>query len=304
MNISTLEEQIHLAEEIIKKDSETLDKNDRFKAASFNSFSEHLANLRKQLYDLQLRREKEILEVRFIGEKAHNGSLPLMLHAALSKGLAESLITLSTKVKTPKKHADFINQSELDLRLANIVSGSTKFIINLEIQPDLFGWSLSQSTLAHWFSFFESLNHPEKNQEIFSMMGNRGIKSIKSMLSALKSNNLDFELNWNSHHNKKYYWMGNTQTIENALIFLNDLEIQEPFVCEISGTVQSLDRSGKITLIDDEKRAYRIRLEKSLLPEIEKLHINQFVELKVLKQISIHPTFDKVIESYDFMEII
>ncbi|EXA64998.1 hypothetical protein J504_2255 [Acinetobacter baumannii 348935] len=124
------------------------------------------------------------------------------------------------------------------------------------------------------------------------------------MLSALKSNNLDFELNWNSHHNKKYYWMGNTQTIENALIFLNDLEIQEPFVCEISGTVQSLDRSGKITLIDDEKRAYRIRLEKSLLPEIEKLHINQFVELKVLKQISIHPTFDKVIESYDFMEII
>lgn len=304
MNISTLEEQIYLAEEILNKDSQTLDKNDRFKVASFNSFKEHLTSLRKQLYDLQLRREKEILEVRFIGDKAHNGSLPLMLHAALSKGLAESLITLSTKVKTPKKHADFVNQSELDLRLANIVSGSTKFIISLEIQPDLFGWSLSQNTLAYWFSFFQSLDHPENNQEIFSMLGNKGIKSIKSMLSALKSNNLDFELNWNSHKNKNYYWMGNNKKIENALVFLNDLEIQEPFICEVSGSIQSLDRSGKITLIDEDKKVYRVRLEKSLLHEIEKLRINQFMTIKVMKHISTHPTFEKIIENYDFIEII
>lgn len=304
MNISTLEEQIHLAEEIVKKDSETFDRNDLFKVASFNSFEEHLASLRKQLYDLQIRREKEILEVRFIGDKANNGSLPLMLHATLSKGLAESLITLSTKVRTPKKHADFVNQSDLDLRLANIVSGSTKFIISLEIQPDLFGWSLSQNTLSYWFSFFQSLDNPENHQEIFSLMGNRGIGSIKSMLLALKSNNLDFELNWNSHHNKNHYWMGNTYKISNALNFLNDLKILEPSVCEIFGTIQSLDRSGKITLMDEDKKAYRIRLEKSLLPEIEKLRINQLVTLKVMKNISTHPTFEKIVESYEFMEIL
>lgn len=304
MNISTLEEQIRLAEETLNKSSHTVDKNDRFKMASFNSFKEHINSLRKQLYDLQLRREKEILEVRFIGDKAHHGSLPLMLHATLSKGLAESLITLSTKVRTPKKYADFINQSELDLRLANIVPGSTKFIISLEIQPDLFGWSLSQNTLSYWFSFFQSLENPEKNQEIFSLMGDRGIASIKSMLSALKSNTLDFEINWNSHHNKKHYWMGNAQKIENALHFLNELELLDPIVCEITGNIQSLDHSGKINLIDEDKKVYRIRLEKSLLSEIEKLHINQFVTLKVIKHLSTHPTFEKIIESYDFIEII
>ena len=304
MNITTLEEQIHLAKKIIKKDSETLDKNDRFKVASIDSFKEHLDSLRKQLYDLQIRREKEILEVRFVGDKAHNGSLPLMLHAALSKGLAESLITLSTKIKTPKKHADFVNQSELDLRLANIVSGSTKFIISLDIQPDLFGWSLSQNTLTYWFSFFQALENPENNQEIFSMMGNKGIKSIKSMLSALKSNNLDFELNWDSHHNKNHYWVGNSQKIEAALNFLNDLEIKEPLICEISGAIQTLDISGKITIVDEDKKSYRIRLEKSLLPEIEKLHIKQFVSLKVMKHISTHPTFEKIVESYEFIEIL
>ncbi|QEK36928.1 hypothetical protein [Acinetobacter johnsonii] len=304
MNISTLEEQIHLAEEVLSKNNQTLDKNDRFKIASFNSFKEHLNNLRKQLHDLQLRREKEILEVRFIGDKACNGSLPLMLHATLSKGLAESLITLSTKVRTPKKHADFVNQSDLDLRLANIVSGSTKFIISLEIQPDLFGWSLSQNTLSYWFSFFQSLDNPETNQEIFSIMGNKGIASIKSMLSALKSNNLDFEINWDSHHNQKHYWMGNTKKIDKALNFLNELVIQEPLECEISGTIQNLDRSGKITLVNEDKKIYRIRLEKTVLSEIEKLRINQFVTLKVIKNISTHPTFDKVIESYDFINII
>jgi hypothetical protein len=304
MNISTLEEQIRSAEEILTKENESLDKNNRFKVSAFNSLKEHLNDLRKQLYDKQIRREKEILEVRFIGEKAHNGSLPLMLHAALSKGLAESLITLSTKVRTPKKHADYVNQTELDLRLANIVSGSTKFILSLEIQPDLFGWSLSQNTLNQWFNFFQSLDHPEQNQEIFSIMGNKGISSVKFMLNALKSNNLDFELNWNSHHNQNHYWMGSSQKIEKALNFLNELEIQEPFICEISGIIQSLDRSGKITIINEDKKIYRIRLEKSVLSEIEKLRINQFLTLKVMKNISTHPTFEKTIESYDFIKIL
>lgn len=106
-------------------------------------------------------REKEILEVRFIGETANNGSLPLLLHASLSKGLAESLITISTKIRKPKKNAEYVNQTELDLRLANIVSGSTKFILSLEIEPDLFGWSLSQNTLSYWFEFFTSLENPK-----------------------------------------------------------------------------------------------------------------------------------------------
>jgi arabinogalactan endo-1,4-beta-galactosidase len=135
-------------------------------------------------------------------------------------------------------------------------------------------------------------------------MGNKGISSIKSMLNALKSNNLDFELNWSSHHNKNHYWMGNAQKIENALNFLNDLEMQEPFICEISGSIQSLDKSGKINIIDNDKKTYRIRLEKSVLSEIEKLRINQYVTLKVTKHISNHPTFEKIIENYDFIEII
>ena len=147
MNISILERQIETAENALAEKKKNLDESDRFQIASLNSFSEHIKTLRKQLYDLQIRREKEILEVRFIGDKAHNGSLPLMLHSILSKGLAESLITISTKVRKPKKNAEYINQTELDLRLANIVSGSTKFILTLEIEPDIFGWSLSQNTL-------------------------------------------------------------------------------------------------------------------------------------------------------------
>lgn len=47
-----------------------------------------------------------------------------------------------------------------------------------------------------------------------------------------------------------------------------------------------------------------MRLEKSVLVEIEKLRINQFIALRVIKNISTHPTFDRVTESYDFIEII
>ena len=169
MNINTLEQQIQNAELILAEKKQLLNDSDRFAKASFNSFLSHVNALKKQLYDLQIKREKEILEVRFIGDKANNGSLPLMLHAILSKGLAESLITISTKVRKPKKHAEYVNENELDLRLAQIVSGSTKFVISLEIEPDLFGWSLSQNTLSSWFEFFLSLEHPKEHSEIFSL---------------------------------------------------------------------------------------------------------------------------------------
>ncbi|KMU99813.1 hypothetical protein ACS72_08115 [Acinetobacter sp. VT 511] len=304
MNISILERQIETAENALAEKKKNLDESDRFQIASLNSFSEHIKTLRKQLYDLQIRREKEILEVRFIGNKAHNGSLPLMLHSILSKGLAESLITISTKVRKPKKNAEYINQTELDLRLANIVSGSTKFILTLEIEPDIFGWSLSQNTLNQWFQFFSSLDDPENNSDAISFMGLKGISSIKTMLSALKKNNLDFELCWNSHQDKKYYWMGNSQKIESAINFLNNLKIEKPVECIISGIVQNLDRSGKITLIDEDRKNYKVRLDKSVLTEIEKLRINQFIALRVIKNVSTHPTFERVLEHYDFIEVV
>lgn len=304
MSISILERQIETAENALAEKKKNLDESDRFQIASLNSFSEHIKTLRKQLYDLQIRREKEILEVRFIGDKAHNGSLPLMLHSILSKGLAESLITISTKVRKPKKNAEYINQTELDLRLANIVSGSTKFILTLEIEPDIFGWSLSQNTLNQWFQFFSSLDDPENNSDAISFMGLKGISSIKTMLSALKKNNLDFELCWNSHQDKKYYWMGNSQKIESAINFLNNLKIEKPVECIISGIVQNLDRSGKITLIDEDRKNYKVRLDKSVLTEIEKLRINQFIALRVIKNVSTHPTFERVLEHYDFIEVV
>lgn len=103
MNIHTLEKQINLAKEVLAEKELLLDVSNRFQIASLNSFRHHLSALQKQLYDLQIKREKEILEVRFIGETANNGSLPLLLHASLSKGLAESLITISTKIRKPKK---------------------------------------------------------------------------------------------------------------------------------------------------------------------------------------------------------
>lgn len=124
-------------------------------------------------------------------------------------------------------------------------------------------------------------------------MGKKGIIAIKTMLSALKANQLDFELNGNSHLDKSYYWMADSSKIDNAINFLNDLEISPPIECEISGTIQSLDRSGKIMLINENKKIYKVRFDKSVLTSIEKLHLNQFINIKVIKNFSSHPSFEK-----------
>lgn len=304
MNIQSLEEQIKKAEDSLATKEASLDKQNRFQIASYNSFKQHLDELRSHLRELQNKREKEILEVRFIGEKAIDGSLPLTLHAKLSAGLADSLTALSTRLKKPKKNAQTKNEAELDLRLAKIVSGSTKFVLSLEINPDLFGWSLSQSTLKEWFNFFNHLESPNELSEVSVHLGNKGLHGIKKLLITLKTNQLDLELAWDSHLDEKFYWMGTSTKITNALNFLDDLMISPPIECNITGVIHALDRGGKVLVIDEEKKVYRIHFDRSLLHEIEKLHINQNITIKTLMHSSSHPAIETTIENYDFLEII
>lgn len=305
MNILSLEQQIKKAEDSLFTKELSLDENNRFQVASYNSFKAHLDELRSHLRELQNKREKEILEVRFIGEKAINGSLPLILHAKLSAGLAESLTALSTRLKKPKNNPQAKNEAELDLRLAKIVSGSTKFVLSLEINPDLFGWSLSQNTLKEWFNFFNHINSPNELGEASVHLGNKGVNGIKKLLTTLKANQLDLELAWDSHLEEKYYWMGTNSKIADALAFLDDLMISPPKECILTGVIHALDRSGKLSLIDiDQHKVYRIHFDRNLIQEIEKLHINQKVTIKTLMQSSSHPAIDAIIENYDFLEII
>lgn len=304
MNILSLEQQIKKAEDSLFAKEISLDKKNRFQVASYNSFKAHLEELRSHLRELQNKREKEILEVRFIGEKAVDGSLPLILHAKLSAGLADSLTALSTRLKKPKKNPQTKNEAELDLRLAKIVSGSTKFILSLEINPDLFGWSLSQNTLKEWFNFFNHLDSPSELSEASIHLGTKGLNGIKKLLSTLKTNQLDLELAWDSHLDEKYYWMGTNAKITNALSFLDELMISPPSECHLTGVIHALDRGGKLLLIDLENKVYRINFDRNLVHEIEKLHINQNVTIKTLMNTSSHPAIDTVIENYDFLEII
>lgn len=302
MNILSLENQIKKAEENLFAKELSLDEKNRFQVASYNSFKAHLDELRLHLRELQNKREKEILEVRFIGEKAIDGSLPLILHAKLSAGLADSLTALSTRLKKPKNNPNTKNEAELDLRLAKIVSGSTKFVLSLEINPDLFGWSLSQNTLREWFNFFSHLDSPNELSEASVQLGTKGVNGIKKLLSTLKMNQLDLEIAWDSHLNEKYYWMGTNSKIANALAFLDELMISQPVESTLTGVIHALDRRGKLSLIDSDNKIYRIHFDRNLMQEIEKLHINQNVTIKTLMRSTNHPALDTTIENYDFIE--
>jgi hypothetical protein len=304
MNILSLENQIKKAEESLFAKELSLDEKNRFQVASYNSFKAHLDELRSHLRELQNKREKEILEVRFIGEKAIDGSLPLILHAKLSAGLADSLTALSTRLKKPKNNPNTKNEAELDLRLAKIVSGSTKFVLSLEINPDLFGWSLSQNTLKEWFNFFSHLDSPNELSEASVQLGTKGVNGIKKLLSTLKMNQLDLEIAWDSHLNEKYYWMGTNSKIANALAFLDELMISQPVESTLTGVIHALDRGGKLSLIDSDNKVYRIHFDRNLMQEIEKLHINQNVTIKTLMRSTNHPALDTTIENYDFIEIL
>lgn len=307
MTIAYLESQIAKAQIALNNKRAAISDGNPFALASLDSFKAHIKELQSQLRAEKINREKEVLEFRIIGDCAQFGSLPLHLHGELSINLSTTLYSLSKTLRSgSKKYAIEQNQAEIDLRLANIASGSTKLILTLNINPDMFGWSLSQNTLIYWFSLLSSIREQNEDDivEYSFLLGSGGIKSMKRLLLMSQKNHIEFDLKWNSHLDKFYSWTSSQSDIEKAILILSSITEEGQENIELHGKISMLDRTGKIAILDLQTgNTVKLNFSNSLLHEVEQLHINQIVRIQALKTIIKNQSANSLKNIFEVMEI-
>jgi hypothetical protein len=139
-----------------------------------SSYVNQLEDLQQQLYQENLKREKEIIQIRLIGNSASFGTLPLNIVGGITTNFSQSIQNTSKYIqfgkKSGKKREQIIRET-IDLRLENIGRGSTIFYVSGKTSPDLFGESVLQNGLENTFNFFNSETPDDVTNNISSVGG-------------------------------------------------------------------------------------------------------------------------------------
>lgn len=263
----------------------------------------HVNDLQHQLYVAKRARGVEILEIRLMGRVAESGSIPLYLLADLASKLADSIHATSQKLKNGKRVRRISPAivDQLDLRLADLVPGSTRLFITGNVAPDLFGGSLLENSLGSLFELFEASDEDELAQMV-STVGIRSARGIREFLTTLKGAELDVEFKWRTGDNHMHTWRGDYQAISRMSRRLGAFKMIEPSYHSVKGTVVALSARGKFEIESDGK-LYAGGFPADLLPSVENLHIGEEV-IAVIEQTIIINTVTQVQKvNYALVEI-
>lgn len=217
------------------------------------SLNNQLADLQEQLYRENLKREKEIVELRLIGQSANFGSIPLEYVGGITNNLSASIIVTSKyKMFGGKggKKRDTIVKDTIDLRLEGIGRGSTIFYLSGRTSPDLFGNSTIQDTLKNTFELFQS--KPDELIDRIGSVGAGSIKYISRFLNVLSRDDLDIDLKWHSPDNQEYVWEGRRDNITSLYNSLNQMNISQPTDMDFEGELITISSKGRFEVFTNE----------------------------------------------------
>ena len=105
------------------------------------NYKSQIEILRKDLRNENLKREKEVIQVRLIGNDAKYGSIPLMVIGGLTDTFSKSIFETSKYIQFGKKGGKKVNgivNNTIDLRLEGIGEGSTFLYIYRLKHPQIY----------------------------------------------------------------------------------------------------------------------------------------------------------------------
>lgn len=260
-----------------------------------SSLMNQINDLRDQLYRENLKREKEIIELRLIGQVANFGSIPLKFVGGITNNFSAAIFNTSKFMKfggKGGKKRDGMVQDSLDLRLEGIGRGSTIFYLSGRTAPDLFGHSIIQEALKNTFELFKSNNSDELIERI-SSVGVGSIKYISRFLNELSNDNLDIDLKWQSPDDQEFLWEGRKENITSLYNSLNAISISQPSDMVFEGELVTISSRGKFEVQTiDNKRLYG-QFSNDLLEKMKEFHIGDYCS-GIITRIEIYnPITDK-----------
>lgn len=265
----------------------------------------HLKELQAKLHLAKAARDRELLEIRLVGDQTTYGTIPLQLLAKLVAPLNDALTSAAYRLSTGEELTKAVSPqlvALLDLRLAGLAAGSTRLLVTGKTSPDLTGESILENALRHFFDLLS-----EEKEGFFDRVDSVGVKSIRKISSFLheaKKNDLEVELIWNSPSNKSYRWIGGSERISSFRKLASSLS--EPVISEalIKGQVRKLLDTGRVEIQTVEGERVKVTYAADKFEFISMLHLGQSVAMRCKK----HEYHDRLkrlnINKFHFVELV
>jgi len=252
---------------------------------TIDNIKSHIEELQNELYYENLRREREIVQLRFVGKVAKFGSFPLHLVGRLTDSFSLAVFNTSKFRQFGKKggrRIDKIVTDTINLKLEGIGKGSTIFYLSAKTSPDLFGNSVIQSSLDNIFTLVSS-ETTEQLIDNIAYVGTNSIRYYSDFFKELNKDDLELELKWHTPTESVKKWYGTKDRISTLYNTLNSIEISEPEEFDFIGEIISLSARGKFEIFSRDRERFIGSFSNELMDSIKQLHIGQSCKGIILK---------------------
>lgn len=224
----------------------------------------------------------EILDFRITAPHLKTGSAPLDLVARVSDEVRKTLGFAALRLMRGGINRKRIPKDlycELDLRLAGLLPGSSRFVISAAANRDLFDDGLSKGAIERVFAVLSSMGKGEEFLSSINILGPSSAKSLREFLKLIRSHSAEAVFTWTYSGDEIFKWNGSKAAIESVTSALEVTEIIEQEKVLLHGKIELLSKREKIELRVDEGKLFRILYPKNLLPIVSGLHLEQEVTL-------------------------
>lgn len=264
------------------------------------STNHQIDELQNQLRLENIKREKEIIQLRLKGTIAKFGTFPLLLVGGITNSFSNAIFNTSRYTQYGNKASakiDKIIAETIDLKLEDLGRGSTVFFLSAKTAPDLFGNSVIQSSLDN---VFELLNSQTDEQIIdnISTVGSRSIKNFSDFFEELNKNDLELDLSWYTPNETLKTWEGTKERILALYNTLNNIKLSDPEEVNFEGRIITLSLKGKFEILAEDKERFYGKFPNELTETIKQLHVGDFCKGLLLKTTILNPVTGK--EKYEY----
>ena len=267
---------------------------------TLQSIQNQIDELQLQLYQENIKREKEIVQLRLKGRIAKFGTFPLSLVGGLTNSFSNAVFNTSKYFQFGNKGGtkiDRIITETIDLRLEGLGRGSTIFYLSARTSPDLFGNSVIQNSLDN---VFELLNSQSEEQiiENINIVGSKSIKYFSDFFEELNNDDLELDLTWHSPNENLRTWEGTKDRILSLYNTLNSIKLSEPEEVDFEGEIITLSLKGRFEIFTVDKERFYGTFPNELIEVIKQLHVGDFCKGVLLKTTIFNPATGK--EKYEY----
>ncbi len=271
------------------------------------SMSSHIDELNQQLAFLNDRPSIESLELRLQAPQFNSGSIPLQVIARAADELRQMIGYAALRLSQGglgRKRIPEALYEELDLRLAGILPGSTRLMVTLGSQRDLFGDGISKNALDRVFSVLESQGTGERFLQSVTDLGPSSAKHLRNFLSIITNNSANLDLTWTYSGANVKKWEGDRDSIAKVESALDHTELTSKDEIQIEGVIELLSKRERIQIVTDSGYSLRVLYSKRHLQLVSELHLDQKVKLKCSVTETVNSATGETSIFYELIEIV